>query len=74
MLDRAHVSEHGFRGAVLFFGPSDRTEKNAHSIEIMNVPKLTKYAPVEIRLQVENTLSAILDLDINLKVGQRFLQ
>lgn len=38
----------------------------------MHIPKLSKYTMVEKGVQVENTLAAVLNLDINSEVRQRF--
>lgn len=45
--------------------------QNDDLIEVMQFPKLTKYAVVKVGFQIKNSRSSILDFDINTIVRQR---
>jgi hypothetical protein len=45
-----HFGKQGLRRNVLLVRPSDRTEQDARLIEVMYIPKLTKYAMIKLGL------------------------
>lgn len=67
-----HFGKQGLRRNILLVRPGNCTEQDAHLIEVMYFPKFTKYAMIKIGLQVKNSFSPILYLDVDTIVRQRF--
>lgn len=66
-----HFREEGFGGDVLFVGPGYGAKQGADLVEVGDLAQLAEDAVIQVGLQIEDPLAPVLDLHVDLEIGER---